>query len=147
MDTPCIEWPHYRTDYGYGQTVIGGRNGRTWLVHRWTWTQTHGPIPAGMCVCHHCDNPPCFNIDHLFLGTRAENNADRVAKGRTRVGVQPGEKNPGAKLTERDVRAIIASNETGVVLAARYGVGKMAISDIRRGVTWRHITSCSQSRA
>jgi len=47
----------------------------------------NGPIPPGLCVLHHCDNPPCVETGpgHLFLGTRAVNNADMVSKGRQRA--------------------------------------------------------------
>lgn len=56
--------------------------GRMSLAHRLAWTVANGPIPEGMCVCHSCDNPPCCNPTHLWLGTVADNNADRDAKGR-----------------------------------------------------------------
>lgn len=59
--------------------------GRTRLVHRVTWLITHGPIPDGLCVLHRCDNPPCVNVTHLFLGTVGDNNADRDAKGRGKL--------------------------------------------------------------
>lgn len=58
------------------------RNGRTYLTHRLTWEWANGPIPEGMNVCHKCDNPPCCNPDHLFLGTQRDNIRDCVVKGR-----------------------------------------------------------------
>ena len=75
----CWVWIGAKTN-GYGVICIGGT--KTRQAHRVSWELENGPIPDGMCVCHHCDNPSCVRPDHLFLGTRADNNRDRDAKGR-----------------------------------------------------------------
>jgi hypothetical protein len=80
---PCIEWDGARMATGYGVITLRGADGvRSYVVHRLVWQIFHGPIPEGLFVCHHCDNPPCIRVDHLFLGTHADNMADMVAKGR-----------------------------------------------------------------
>lgn len=75
----CVEWKGAINDRGYGQVR---RDGEVAYVHRIAWTMVNGPIPDGLNVLHHCDNPPCYNVDHLFLGTQADNMIDMVTKGR-----------------------------------------------------------------
>jgi hypothetical protein len=75
----CHEWNSQRNRDGYGITKA---HWHKMSAHRAMWMATRGPIPAGMCVCHRCDNPPCVNVDHLFLGTALDNHRDMVAKGR-----------------------------------------------------------------
>ena len=76
----CLEWTGGTDDKGYGTIKV---NGKTVKTHRFAWILAHGPIPNGLAVLHHCDNPPCCDTDTcLFLGTTADNMADRDAKGR-----------------------------------------------------------------
>lgn len=79
----CIEWdgPIHKSGYAYTRKERSAKSPLT-PVHRLVWEEERGPIPEGMDVCHRCDNPPCINIDHLFLGTHAENMKDMVLKGR-----------------------------------------------------------------
>ena len=83
----CWEWSGSRFRTGYGRLKI---DGKTTSAHRLSWMLHNGPIPDGTCVCHRCDNPPCVNPEHLFLGTKADNNLDRDAKGRTARGDRNG---------------------------------------------------------
>ncbi len=53
-------------------------------AHRLAWVEVHGPIPDGLCVLHICDVRNCVNVEHLFLGTLADNNKDKARKGRSR---------------------------------------------------------------
>lgn len=76
----CHPWMTYRTPTGYGR--FGPTSGKSVRAHRVAWELTHGPIPSGLQVLHRCDNPSCCNVRHLWLGTIAQNVADRDAKGR-----------------------------------------------------------------
>ena len=137
--TPCIVWTGARTSAGYG---MRRRGGRPVYLHRTVWEEVHGPIPAGMFVCHHCDNPPCYNVEHLFLGTAADNNRDMYAKGRGGHGSADGTKHPFAKLTDEAVRDIRERRAQGIylrVLASEYGVSLARISAIARRQSWRHV--------
>jgi hypothetical protein len=67
--------------------------GKRVAVHRLAWEFSNGEIPQGMFVCHRCDNPKCFEVSHLFLGTAADNMADKIAKGRGRGGRVTGTMN------------------------------------------------------
>jgi len=88
MISPCIEWPGNRNAAGYGRGWFTGTDGRKRLdyAHRAEWAKHNGPIPLGVVIMHTCDNPPCYNIEHLRLGTYADNMADMRAKGRAGIG-------------------------------------------------------------
>ncbi len=77
----CWVWIGAKDTYGYGAITFKGHQ---WRTHRLMWYLTYGNIPEGMCVLHHCDNPPCVNPDHLWLGTHTENMQDSSKKGRKR---------------------------------------------------------------
>lgn len=132
------------TSHRYGVTYLGdssedGRRHRCGS-HRVAWVLINGPIPDGMVVCHRCDNPPCVNPSHLFLGTQADNMRDCKAKGRTNA--PRGVDHPRAKLTEADVvemRSLRASGSTLASLAARFGVPVSAVSNTCTGKTWKHL--------
>lgn len=132
----CVEWPKYKKPSGYGQIMLGPKGQRRCVrAHRWVWEQIHGPIPAGLCVLHRCDNRACVNPQHLFLGTQLDNIADKVAKDRQ----QKGERVPNARLREQDVRTIRSSVASQRELAKHFGVDQSTISDVVRRKHWRHI--------
>ena len=76
----CWVWTGGTNGVGYGR--VSDADGRTVLTHRLVYQLEVGPIPEGLWVLHHCDNPPCVNPAHLFLGTVGDNNRDARAKGR-----------------------------------------------------------------
>ncbi len=134
----CWIWSGATHDGGYGILRIGSlRDGSRTLVkaHRFSWELINGPVPDGLFVCHHCDNPPCVNPSHLFLGTCAANNADMYAKNRESF----GEDHPRAKLSSAEVRLIRseASHGNHGRLAQRFGVSRATVDYIASGKTWR----------
>jgi len=94
----CREWQGGIGRKGYG---VLSWEGRTWGAHRLAWKLTHGD-PGDRWVLHRCDNPPCVNPEHLFLGDQATNVADQFEKGRSTWGMRHGR----AKLTPEQVEEI-----------------------------------------
>lgn len=157
-NTGCWLWMGSVGTDGYG---VVKANGATIGAHRVSWASCYGPIPPGLFVCHRCDNPPCVNPAHLFLGTQADNMADRRRKGRNALCGAKGDKNgmrkhperrarlkgsaaSGAKLSETQVAEIRGLLNNGVKQAAiahHYGVTPSTVSRIRtqgRG-GWSHV--------
>lgn len=137
----CWEWHGNRTPrLGYGRI---GKGHDVYLAHRVSWELHFGPIPAGLHVLHRCDNPPCVNPAHLFLGDQAVNSNDMWAKGR---GSGPphrlGEAVNTAKLTEeivRECRRRAAMGESPVALAREFGVVKSTMQRAVSRRNWAHV--------
>lgn len=148
----CWAWASSKSRDGYGKISVNieGRC-KSLRAHRVSWEIHNGPIPEGLLVCHHCDNPECTNPDHLFLGTVKDNSEDMVAKGRSVRGSKRapdttprGEKNSHAILTEDDVRYIRQlyhsdATQTTIRLAAQFGVQTACISKIVLRHSWKHV--------
>lgn len=139
----CWLWAGKRNVGGYGRIV---NEKRERMAHRVAWELTHGPIPGGFQVLHHCDNPPCVNPGHLFLGTIKDNAKDKIAKGRQATpapgrGVARGPDHMFARLTWDQVRAIriLRSRENAAIeeLAETYGVSPMTIAQVIYNITYR----------
>lgn len=132
---------HPKDKRGYAKFKRFGKN---WKVHRFVYFTHHGEIPEGMVIRHKCDNPSCINIEHLEIGTVADNVRDMVSRGRN-VSIPPqidqrGEANPRAVVTEEIVRAIRADEITpNTVLARQYGITHSNVSAIRLRKTWAHV--------
>lgn len=132
--TGCHNWTGSKSEKGY---AIVRLLGKTVKVTRLLWSVLVGPIPAGALICHTCDNKGCINLAHLYCGTHATNVADAVE--RKRYSSFKGQANASAVLTEDDVRAIRASSEPGIVLAARHKVTPATISKIKSRALWKHV--------
>jgi hypothetical protein len=133
----CHLWTGSTNNKGYGQFSLG--IGHIRGAHRYAWELLFGPIPDGLFVCHSCDNPPCVNIEHLWLGTNQMNMDDMMAKGRNKVPDSRGEASASAKITEEQALAIRASDEPYKVLAERYGVRYGLIRRVKVGESWAHL--------
>ena len=134
----CWLWTACCKQFGYGCFSVS--RSKWILAHRASWIFTNGPIPEGQLILHKCDNPPCVNPSHLFLGTHADNVADKMNKGRYYRGQAPkGIDNPASKLTESQVTIIRASAMPQEDLAYAFGVSQTTISRIQLRKNWSHI--------
>lgn len=151
----CWIWTGDRTSKGYGRI---SKDGVRIGTHRYSWLIHNGTIPKGLCVCHTCDNPPCVNPDHLWLGTNLENQQDMTKKGRRVINmvglhsfegrklqlenVSRGERHIRSKFTNNKIYEVRALWETGYTingLARTYGVAVNTMNSILKRKTWKHI--------
>lgn len=133
----CWLWTGPLINAGYGKFKV---ESRTRSAHRFSYELRHGPIPEGMIICHTCDNPPCVNPDHLFLGTNKDNSRDMVAKNR--AARLRGERANGVKLTTEDVLEIRRLRKAGVAceeVARQFSLTKAHVWRVAQGTSWAHL--------
>lgn len=122
---------------GYGYMTFGGH--KKLKAHRLSWELHNGKIPKGICVLHSCDNRKCVKPSHLFLGTQADNMADRLKKGHYPV----GEKHPSSKFTESQVREIIrlyrSVGLTAKIVGKMFSTSEAYIWNLVNGYCWKHL--------
>jgi len=137
----CWFWTGARTAKGYGLLKPN------LYAHRLAYEFAYGPIPKGKCVLHHCDCRHCVNPEHLWIGTKGDNNRDMIAKGRYRGGTNGyhGEAHTNSKLTSQQVQEMRQSYRFGsrgygtYALARKYGVSQHLIYLIVTHKSWRHL--------
>lgn len=133
----CWEWIASKDQCGYG---MFGFEGKIHRAHRVSWRLKYGQIPAGLKICHTCDNPSCVNPNHLFLGTQADNVADCIQKGRDNCGINIGENHGNARLTWKiveEIRSNVANGAKQIDEAKRVGVTSDHIYRIIHNKRWK----------
>lgn len=132
----CWEWQGYTSALGYGVVWCEGKLRK---AHRAAWFYLHGVFPV-KCLLHKCDNPKCVNPHHLFEGTVAENNQDKVLKNRQSKGVRSNR----THLKDSDIRAIRNRYQprkiTHQMLATEFHISTRTVYEIVKRRGWKHIT-------
>lgn len=121
----CWEWQGARKASGYGNLSLGPPDYVTDTAHRVAYELAYGPIPDGLIVCHTCDNPPCVNPKHLWLGTHSDNGLDMVAKGRD---PRTNLRLPWDQVCE--IRRLRASGATKKSIAETFGISEWHVGNI-----------------
>lgn len=135
----CWLWTRGCDMCGYGKV---SKEGKARKAHRIAYELTNGAIPEGMIICHKCDNPPCVNPNHLFLGTDADNRRDSAQKGRGYIPNRLGENNHMTNLTSSQVREIKKMLAAGIktrIIAEEFSIAIRTVSGIRTGTNWSHV--------
>lgn len=133
----CWQWNGAGAPF-YGRIHEGGLHGRLLMATHVSWMLANGAMPpVGVNVLHRCDNPPCVNPAHLFLGGQSENTKDAISKGRWTA--PRGEQNGQSKLTRdqaMEIRRLRRGGAAGYEIARRFGVSQAAVSMIASGRRW-----------
>lgn len=140
----CWLWNASRTTAGYGGIRAGRRGSPLLMAHRVSFALHNGPIPGGHEVCHVCDNPPCVNPAHLFLGSHTDNMRDMTEKGRRRddATLPRGSAHHSAVLDEAAVVELRRRRKDGATygeLMALSGLSKSSVASLVNYETWRHV--------
>ena len=121
--------------YGHGNIVWEGHNQ---VVSRLVWETAKGPLPPGKFALHRCDTPACFEITHLYAGTKKRNTMDSVERGRHVDNKGPA--NGRVVLTPDQVLRIFRDRRTNAAVAYDYPVSTAQVSKIKTGRSWGHLT-------